>query len=72
MELFSGLITHKGTGDEMDQICNNLKLNNSEFARDQYCSNNFNDLLHSFVILIELTVVNQWHDILLYIYDLQP
>jgi len=61
MELFSGLITHKGTGDEMDQICNNLKLNNSEFARDRYCSNNFNDLLHSFVILIELTVVNQWH-----------
>ena len=30
-----------------------------------YCNNNFNDLLHSLVLEIELTVVNQWHIITL-------
>ncbi|XP_070577948.1 two pore calcium channel protein 1-like isoform X2 [Ptychodera flava] len=27
----------------------------------RYCNNNFNDILRSFVLLFELTVVNQWH-----------
>ncbi|CAM9131385.1 unnamed protein product [Lampetra planeri] len=36
------------------------------FAALNYCKNNFNDVVSSFVLLVELTVVNQWHDILLW------
>lgn len=45
-------------------VCGNLALKDSAFARDRYCRNNFNDLASSFVVLMELTVVNQWHNIL--------
>jgi hypothetical protein len=34
----------------------------------RYCNNNFNDIFHAMVLLFELMVVNQWHDILC-IYD---
>eukprot|EP00058_Branchiostoma_floridae_P009154 XP_002594642.1 hypothetical protein BRAFLDRAFT_217471 [Branchiostoma floridae] len=54
------------SGDVNITFCNNPKLNGSEFARDHYCNNNFSDLLTSFVLLFELMVVNQWHDILCY------
>ncbi|XP_004844387.1 two pore calcium channel protein 2-like [Heterocephalus glaber] len=42
-------------------VCGNPALKGSAFARDRYCKNNFNDLASSFVVLMELTVVNQWH-----------
>nr|XP_035926870.1 two pore calcium channel protein 1-like isoform X2 [Halichoerus grypus] len=42
-------------------VCGNPALKDSAFARDRYCKNNFNDLASSFVVLMELTVVNQWH-----------
>lgn len=45
-------------------VCGNPALKDSAFARDRYCKNNFNDLASSFIVLMELTVVNQWHDIL--------
>ncbi|XP_033617576.1 two pore calcium channel protein 1 isoform X3 [Fukomys damarensis] len=42
-------------------VCGNPALKGSAFARDRYCKNNFNDLASSFIVLMELTVVNQWH-----------
>lgn len=45
-------------------VCGNPALKDSAFARDGYCRNNFNDLASSLVVLMELTVVNQWHNIL--------
>ncbi|XP_022376176.1 two pore calcium channel protein 1-like [Enhydra lutris kenyoni] len=42
-------------------VCGNPALKDSAFARDKYCKNNFNDLASSFIVLMELTVVNQWH-----------
>nr|XP_019607237.1 PREDICTED: two pore calcium channel protein 2-like [Rhinolophus sinicus] len=42
-------------------VCGNPALKDSAFARDRYCRNNFNDLASSLVVLMELTVVNQWH-----------
>uniref|UniRef100_A0A452R3L2 Ion transport domain-containing protein n=1 Tax=Ursus americanus TaxID=9643 RepID=A0A452R3L2_URSAM len=42
-------------------VCGNPGLKDSAFARDRYCKNNFNDLASSFIVLMELTVVNQWH-----------
>ncbi|XP_023107666.1 two pore calcium channel protein 1-like isoform X3 [Felis catus] len=42
-------------------VCGNPALKDSAFARDRYCKNNFNDLASSFIVLMELTVVNQWH-----------
>ncbi|CAK8694814.1 unnamed protein product [Clavelina lepadiformis] len=62
MECFGGLIS--GTGYE-NTNCGNPKLEGSEFIRVGYCNNNFNDILHSLVTLVELTVVNQWHIITL-------
>ncbi|CAG0912281.1 unnamed protein product [Notodromas monacha] len=62
MELFAGLIQSSNylTG-ETSTYCENPLLENSTFAALKYCSNNFNDIASSFVILYELTVVNQWH-----------
>uniref|UniRef100_A0A8C7BHB2 Ion transport domain-containing protein n=1 Tax=Neovison vison TaxID=452646 RepID=A0A8C7BHB2_NEOVI len=40
-------------------MCGNPALKDSAFARDRYCKNNFNDLASSFIVLMELTVVNQ-------------
>ncbi len=67
MEAFNGLIHYYGYNEtSVDMLfCGNPKLNGSAFYYNHYCSNNFNDILKSFVILFELTVVNQWHDILL-------
>lgn len=45
-------------------VCGNPALKDSAFARGRYCRNNFNDLASTFIVLMELTVVNQWHDIL--------
>ncbi|CAK7296961.1 Two pore calcium channel protein 1 [Vulpes lagopus] len=42
------------------QVCGNPALTGSAFARDHYCKNNFNDLASSFIVLMELTVVNHF------------
>ncbi|XP_044628808.2 two pore channel protein 2-like [Equus asinus] len=42
-------------------VCGNPALKDSAFARNRYCKNNFNDLASAFILLMELTVVNQWH-----------
>ena len=62
MELFGGKITYYGYAENTDQkYCGNIQLQGSQFFQDHYCSNNFNDLLSSFVTLFELMAVNQWH-----------
>lgn len=63
MEIFHGLITYHGYQEtnQNDMFCGNPKLNNTAFYRNHYCNNNFNDILKAFVLLFELTVVNQWH-----------
>ncbi|XP_053376398.1 two pore channel protein 2-like isoform X2 [Mercenaria mercenaria] len=63
MEIFHDLITYHGYHETKasDMFCGNPKLNNTAFYRNHYCNNNFNDILKAFVILFELTVVNQWH-----------
>ena len=66
MEIFHGLIKFHGYNETKtsDMFCGNIALKGSAFYRNHYCNNNFNDILRSFVLLFELTVVNQWHDIL--------
>ncbi|TWW59204.1 Two pore calcium channel protein 1 [Takifugu flavidus] len=66
MELFKGKIKYFGEGsdDPTKLFCGNVLLNGTSFAQLNYCKNNFNDILSSFILLVELTVVNQWHDIL--------
>lgn len=63
MEAFQGLIKYSpyNITNNASLICGNPALTGSEFARDRYCSNNFNNIMKSFVLLFELTVVNQWH-----------
>ena len=41
--------------------CGNELLEDSEFVRNGYCANNFNDLHSSLLVLFEVLVVNQWH-----------
>ncbi|XP_042874481.1 two pore calcium channel protein 1-like [Penaeus japonicus] len=63
METFQGLVKYSGydieSGSEL--FCSNDKLEMTDFWRDHYCNNNFNDVVHAFIVLFELTVVNQWH-----------
>ncbi|XP_061086244.1 two pore segment channel 3 [Conger conger] len=63
MELFKGRVRFFGTGstDPAHQYCGNRLLNGTDFAKLNYCRNNFNDIISSFILLLELTVVNQWH-----------
>uniref|UniRef100_H2UDP9 Two pore segment channel 3 n=1 Tax=Takifugu rubripes TaxID=31033 RepID=H2UDP9_TAKRU len=63
MELFKGKIKYFGEGsdDPTKLFCGNVLLNGTSFAQLNYCKNNFNDILSSFILLVELTVVNQWH-----------
>ena len=65
MELFSGLLSDDGSSV---QFCGNSKLNGTEFWMEKDCKNNFNDLIRSIIVMFELTVVNQWHDILFKIF----
>ncbi|NWH62749.1 TPC2 protein, partial [Geococcyx californianus] len=66
MELFQGKIqffpANMNAPHAME--CGNPALKDSLFARGKYCKNNFNNFASSFIVLMELTVVNQWHDIL--------
>lgn len=66
MELFKGKVTfyRPNSSDPAKAYCGNPLLNGTDFAKLNYCRNNFNDVASSFVLLVELTVVNQWHDIL--------
>ncbi|EMP32656.1 Two pore calcium channel protein 1 [Chelonia mydas] len=66
MELFQGKIQFfsRNSTAHHARECGNPALKDSLFARAKYCKNNFNDITSSFVVLMELTVVNQWHDIL--------
>ncbi|XP_060043257.1 two pore calcium channel protein 1-like isoform X2 [Erinaceus europaeus] len=41
-------------------VCGNPALEDSIFAQSRYCRNNFNDLASSFIVLVELTVVNHF------------
>ncbi|GFQ78929.1 two pore calcium channel protein 1 [Trichonephila clavata] len=64
MEIFQNKIKYFGYQNVTDPshlYCGNPLLNGSVFYQSQYCSNNFNNILHTFVVLFELTVVNQWH-----------
>uniref|UniRef100_A0AAX7SVN6 Ion transport domain-containing protein n=1 Tax=Astatotilapia calliptera TaxID=8154 RepID=A0AAX7SVN6_ASTCA len=66
MELFKGKVTfyEQSSTDPAKAYCGNPLLNGTDFAKLNYCKNNFNDVVSSFILLVELTVVNQWHDIL--------
>uniref|UniRef100_A0A6Q2WT52 Ion transport domain-containing protein n=1 Tax=Esox lucius TaxID=8010 RepID=A0A6Q2WT52_ESOLU len=61
MELFKGKIHFfdvKSTHPDK-AFCGNPLLKNSSFAKHNYCKNNFNNVISSFILLLELTVVNQ-------------
>ncbi|NWX41017.1 TPC1 protein, partial [Steatornis caripensis] len=66
MELFHGRIQFFPANSNAPHAleCGNPALKDSLFARGKYCKNNFNNFASSFIVLMELTVVNQWHDIL--------
>ncbi|KAM6298308.1 two pore channel protein 2-like [Aegotheles albertisi] len=66
MELFHGKIQFFPPNSNAYHAleCGNPALKDSLFARGKYCKNNFNNFASSFIVLMELTVVNQWHDIL--------
>ncbi|XP_067115529.1 two pore segment channel 3 [Osmerus mordax] len=63
MELFKGRINFfpEDSTDPEKEYCGNPLLKGTAFARNNYCKNNFNNVISSFVLLLELTVVNQWH-----------
>lgn len=66
MELFKGKVKfyEPDSGDPAKAYCGNPLLKGTAFAQLNYCKNNFNNVVSSFILLVELTVVNQWHDIL--------
>ncbi|KAM7008906.1 two pore segment channel 3 [Tautogolabrus adspersus] len=65
MELFKGKVKYyEDTSDPASEYCGNPLLKGTPFAHLNYCKNNFNSVVSSFILLVELTVVNQWHDIL--------
>uniref|UniRef100_A0ACB8G9F8 Uncharacterized protein n=1 Tax=Sphaerodactylus townsendi TaxID=933632 RepID=A0ACB8G9F8_9SAUR len=66
MEIFHGKVQFfaRNTTAQHASYCGNPSLKDSMFAHSKYCKNNFNDIMSSFIVLMELTVVNQWHDIL--------
>lgn len=63
MELFKGRVRffESGSEDPDAATCGNPLLKGTAFALHNYCKNNFNNVVASFVLLLELTVVNQWH-----------
>ena len=65
MELFKGKVKFYADPSNPEKAyCGNPRLNGTAFAQLNYCTNNFNNVVSSFILLVELTVVNQWHDIL--------
>ena len=68
MEVFQGYVEGYGNVNlnnisHIQRMCGNNKLNGSEFSRLYYCEKNFNDIVKAYMILFDLTVVNQWHGI---------
>lgn len=63
MELFKGRIQYFEPNSTMpdQEYCGNPLLKGTTFAKLNYCKNNFNNVVSSFIVLLELTVVNQWH-----------
>ncbi|KAK2817555.1 hypothetical protein Q5P01_025746 [Channa striata] len=66
MEVFKGKVKFydEDSSDPAKAYCGNSLLKGTDFAQANYCKNNFNNVVSSFILLVELTVVNQWHDIL--------
>ncbi|XP_024914058.1 two pore segment channel 3 isoform X2 [Cynoglossus semilaevis] len=61
MELFQGKVKFYDSNDPGRMNCGNPLLTGTSFANLGYCKNNFNNVVSSFILLVELTVVNQWH-----------
>ncbi|KAK5865515.1 hypothetical protein PBY51_019781 [Eleginops maclovinus] len=62
MELFKGKVNfYEDSSDPAKAYCGNALLKGTTFAQLNYCRNNFNNVVSSFILLVELTVVNQWH-----------
>lgn len=62
MEVFKDKVKfYEDSSDPAKAYCGNIKLKDSAFAQLNYCKNNFNNVVSSFILLVELTVVNQWH-----------
>ncbi|XP_077192068.1 two pore calcium channel protein 1-like [Paroedura picta] len=63
MEIFHGKVQFfaGNTTAQHASYCGNPALKDSVFAHSKYCKNNFNNVVSSFIVLMELTVVNQWH-----------
>ncbi|XP_044285080.1 two pore calcium channel protein 1-like [Varanus komodoensis] len=63
MEIFHGKVQFfaRNATAQHAAYCGNPALKDTTFARAKYCKNNFNDIVSSFIVLMELTVVNQWH-----------
>uniref|UniRef100_A0A803SYU9 Ion transport domain-containing protein n=1 Tax=Anolis carolinensis TaxID=28377 RepID=A0A803SYU9_ANOCA len=66
MEIFQGKVKFfaGNTTTPHALYCGNPALKDSTFARAKYCKNNFNNIASSFIVLMELTVVNQWDELL--------
>ncbi|XP_031419480.1 two pore segment channel 3 [Clupea harengus] len=65
MELFKDKVHFfpPNSTDPHKDYCGNPLLKGTAFAKFNYCKNNFNDVVSSFILLLELTVVNQWHEL---------
>lgn len=63
MEIFKDKIKfyESGSSNPAAAYCGNDLLKGTDFAQLNYCKNNFNNVVSSFILLVELTVVNQWH-----------
>ncbi|XP_052424615.1 two pore segment channel 3 [Carassius gibelio] len=63
MELFKGKVQffEPNSTSPDREYCGNPLLKGTNFAKHNYCKNNFNNVVSSFIVLVELTVVNQWH-----------
>ncbi|XP_077059789.1 two pore calcium channel protein 1-like [Siphateles boraxobius] len=63
MELFKGKVHffEPNSTSPDQEYCGNPLLKGTAFAKLNYCKNNFNNVISSFIVLLELTVVNQWH-----------
>ncbi|XP_042338658.1 two pore calcium channel protein 1-like [Plectropomus leopardus] len=63
MEVFKDKVKfyEEGSSDPAKAYCGNPLLEKKTFAQLNYCKNNFNNVVSSFILLVELTVVNQWH-----------
>uniref|UniRef100_A0AAQ5ZUB0 Ion transport domain-containing protein n=1 Tax=Amphiprion ocellaris TaxID=80972 RepID=A0AAQ5ZUB0_AMPOC len=60
MELFKNKVKfYEDTSDPAKAYCGNPLLKGTAFAQLNYCKNNFNNVVSSFILLVELTVVNQ-------------